>query len=396
MINLEFTQQQVDELKIYYNTELDKILKRANEIKEIIAKFDGKQETTMTPVVIEKKTTLISKEKNENIKSQKVEVDKQSRSSMILDILLRKNKPMTIREIVKGLNPQLNISPKELKKSYNHVEQNLFKLRKVENKVRSIKKDGAREKLYGLIEWNNKPSKQNKPLQEEKQKNDIKTTARLSKKTTPLRIQNKELPVITYNEWANIVTGLLNKEQKLLQAKDFLPAAIKYYNVSDNRKKEIRNRLSPILTRLIRDDKTKTIKKDKINGRLYGLPEWFDKNGELKSTFNEETKNIKNEKNTKQSRGKSVWLAFILDTIKGHNKILSAKHIVDLAMDKFKISNEKYTQIRVLLANNISSLENKKGIIKSSKIKGDRANYYGLSEWFNENGNLKSEYKTDV
>src|SRR3989339_537585 len=189
MINLEFTQQQVDELKIYYNTELDKILKRANEIKEIIAKFDGKQETTMTPVVIEK---------NENIKSQKVEVDKQSRSSMILDILLRKNKPMTIREIVKGLNPQLNISPKELKKSYNHVEQNLFKLRKVENKVRSIKKDGAREKLYGLIEWNNKPSKQNKPLQEEKQKNDIKTTARLSKKTTPLRIQNKELPVMVY------------------------------------------------------------------------------------------------------------------------------------------------------------------------------------------------------
>lgn len=278
MINIDLTLQQVEELKSFYINELDKIQKRADEIRGILEKFKIKPGSIAKSQIPAVKTEIgypslwekPKAEKQKIITPQK-ETDKQTKwGNMILELLQEKQKPLSVQKIVKTFEKQINIPKTDLKKAISGIQQSLHRLRTYNNKIQSIKRKGKKEKLYGLTEWANK---------------DKNFTSRRNISKTIVKQAGKPPLNYTYN-WPEFIKKILNKTRRILTAKEFLKYAMNYYNIPVSQKNNTRGKLSPALSRLEKITKTlKSFKKKGMTGRSYGLSEWFDGDGNLIPEF---------------------------------------------------------------------------------------------------------------
>jgi len=279
MVNIELTPLQVEELKNFYTNELDKIQKRADEIREILEKLVNKPEPIANrKVVIQKKEKQPKPEKQIIIIPLK-KTNKQSKwSDKILELLKEKQKPLSIKEIVKYFEKQINIPKTDLKKTVIAIQQSLFRLRTHNKKIQNIKRAGKAGKLYGLTEWTDKSVI---PLKNAKEENTQQIKKINQKPKTIIKRDNKPPLTLTYN-WPKFIFETLNKTKRVLSAKDLLKYAMVYYSLPKLEKATTRVKLASALSRSEKITKSlKTCKKEGQAGRFYGLPEWFGGDNKL-------------------------------------------------------------------------------------------------------------------
>lgn len=275
MVNIELTSQQAEELKNFYVIELEKIQKRADEIKGLLIKLN----TSSVPIATST-TKQVSEKTHKKITVQNIKeitLHKESEAhnpkwgDFIIQVLQEKQKPLTRKAITKLYEKHYNTNISKSNRS--GLEQALARLRVRNKKIQSIKTEGKKEALYGLTEWEVKPIKKTVTTKIVKVKKDNPKTA--IKPT----IQSPEKNTLS---WPNFILETLNKTKRVMSLKEFLQQAIVAFNIPKHRIESARNSLSPMLSYLVRKSKTlKTVTKEGQAGRSYGISKWFDDDDKL-------------------------------------------------------------------------------------------------------------------
>jgi len=100
-------------------------------------------------------------------------------------------------------------------------------------------------------------------------------------------------------------------------------------------------------------------------------------------------------KSLKQDIGgeKIKWNNLIIDVFKTNNRLLKSKDLTFEVLQKLQLPEDEMNRTRMAVATNLTKLTKyDKKILKYSR-EGEKIAYYGLAEWFNEDGSLKSEYQ---
>jgi hypothetical protein len=98
----------------------------------------------------------------------------------------------------------------------------------------------------------------------------------------------------------------------------------------------------------------------------------------------------------KRKRKLSEWDEFVLDTLKKSNTALISSELLDKAekKNKRKSGSDKLTDIQLKRKLNqvLHKLANKRGAIVKTQYEG-KGFAYGLPEWYDDDGHLKSEFQ---
>ncbi|MGB4327876.1 MAG: hypothetical protein WBJ36_03255 [Tenuifilum sp.] len=90
---------------------------------------------------------------------------------------------------------------------------------------------------------------------------------------------------------------------------------------------------------------------------------------------------------------KIKWNNLIIDIFKSNDKLLQAKDLTVGALEKLQLPEVEKDRTRMAVATNLTKLTKyEKKILKYTRP-DDKIAYYGLAEWFNEDGTLKPEYQ---
>jgi hypothetical protein len=268
MTTIDFTNEQVEELISFYKLELEKNIKRVIEIKGILAMLESTPKQSNKQVVQEIKpkkkiAETASVESNKNIKW----------SDSIIELLKEKQKPLPLKEIIKTLAIQKNIPKSDLKKTNYAIQQSIYRLRTINNKIQSTKIAGKKEKLFSLTELSKNTN-----------------TEQIIEKQKPIakpKIKPADTPQVKgkYN-WQGFIKDTLENKKRVLNLSEFVNVALKHFELKNSEKSRTKANLAPVLTKLVRKDKTlKTTLQRGKNGRSYGLKAWFDESGNLVSLY---------------------------------------------------------------------------------------------------------------
>ena len=130
-----------------------------------------------------------------------------------------------------------------------------------------------KEKLYGLIEWQNEPTLKTKP---EKKVREIKTEFKI----------DKPLSDDTFHNWPKFIIDTLNRTKRVMTPKEFLNYAITAFSIPKYEEDKAKKNVAPTLSYLTHKNKTlKTTIKKGQKVKSYGLSTWFNDAGELIPDF---------------------------------------------------------------------------------------------------------------
>jgi hypothetical protein len=261
MLKIELTPQQVQELKEIYSRELDNLHKRAEEIREFLSKLEVKPTDVSTPY---EKPSIVTTPHEEPIKKIP------SWSNFIFEVLKVQQKPLSLNTIVKLYRKEYGIKEQLPKNSIKSLRQSLFLLRTKKKQIQSIALQDKKEKLYGLIEWQNEPILKSKPEKKLKPKKEA--------------IDNIVKPQVadTSHNWTQFIIDTLNKTKRVMTPKEFLNYAVTAFSIPKHDEDQARKNLSPTLSYLAHKNKSlKTTIKKGQKGKCYGLSTWFNDEGEL-------------------------------------------------------------------------------------------------------------------
>jgi hypothetical protein len=250
MVNIVLTPQQAEELKSFYVIELEKIQKRADEIKGILNKLTVQPELIKTPATKQVKEKT---EKKISLKNQKeITLHKETEKntpqwgSFIIQVLQEKQKPLSRQGIAKLYEQHYNTKITNYKNIMNTIAQALYWLRVKNKKIVSIQKAGVKGKLYGLAEWGANPVNKTVTAKIPKAK---KNKQSQRKQKTIVKPDNKPPINSTYN-WPEFIKETLNKQKRILNAKELLQYAMKHFELPAHEMISTRGKLSPALSRL--------------------------------------------------------------------------------------------------------------------------------------------------
>ena len=100
---------------------------------------------------------------------------------------------------------------------------------------------------------------------------------------------------------------------------------------------------------------------------------------------------------TGKSRGrKAIWTEFILNTLKEKDSPLLASSLTRVAMDHFNTSEADKDKVRLAIAGGLTKLTNKDNVLKSHTVTGIRGSFFGLNDWFDQEGKLLERYQGKV
>ena len=267
MVNIELTPQQAEELKNFYISELDKLLKRSDVIKEIINKLDTEHAHIRLPETMQlkeqtpKEITSLDETETKNPKWIK----------FVVQILQEQQKPLSSKAIIKLYQKRYKISNAELKTSKYNLAQALYILRVKTKEVQSIKTVGKKEKLYGLIDWTDKSLPGTK----------INTKTQQSIPDTAIELDTTASSNFSV-KWPPFIKEILTKQNRVLSANEILLYAMKHFEIPADKKRTTRGSLSPTLSYLKKNGRLiNSMQKVGVRGVSYGLLEWFDEDGKL-------------------------------------------------------------------------------------------------------------------
>jgi hypothetical protein len=256
MVNIELSAQQADELKNFYVSELEKILKRADVIRELLSKLDIEHAHIKLP-----ETTQVKEQAPKEIITLAETGTKIPKwVDFIIQTFQEEQRPLSIKELLKLYEKQYKIS----KNSQSAMRQALFVMRTKTKQIKSISTTGTTEKLYSLSEWADKSvlnTKMGKP-----------DTAIEPDKTTTSKFKY---------HWPQFIQETLNQQKRTLSLKEFVKYAMKHFEIPADKMKSIRGSIAPAISNLGKSNTIKSVQKKGFRGVSYGLAEWFDYNGDL-------------------------------------------------------------------------------------------------------------------
>lgn len=282
MVNIELTQQQADELKDFYAIELEKIQRRTDEIKGLLNKLGtgpldiSKPVTSLTKVRLD--TIVTDQQQKESVESMTGKTKNLKWSNYIIKVLKEQNKPMTIKQIIKSFEKQNDIDLSSSNDPFYAVTQALNRLRVKNNLIYNKRIKGKRDRLFGLVEWNDKSDSVTKTAKAKK----IEPIKKVNQKSETIIDLDKKRPLNVPYNWPKFIFETLTKTKRVLSAKDLLKYAMVFYNLPKIEMATIRVKLAAALSRQEKIVKSlRTCKKDNQVGRFFGLPDWFDGNNKL-------------------------------------------------------------------------------------------------------------------
>jgi hypothetical protein len=90
---------------------------------------------------------------------------------------------------------------------------------------------------------------------------------------------------------------------------------------------------------------------------------------------------------------KSRWTTTIAELLEAQNKLLSSRAIVDEIMKKQNIPAADYSKTRSIVAGSLSDLVLETKKLKTVPLPGQKGKLYGLTEWFDDKGNVLDKSK---
>lgn len=286
MKSIEFTEREIEELKIFYQNEFGKTLERLESIKGILNKFDaneGKIEEKQELSNHLESNELENKIKPETFK-KKWKENKSKWQSFILELLIQHNRPIKFDDIVEEAIYKFKIPEDKFKNVRQAITNSSFRLRTQHKKIRNFKVQGITGKYYGLTNWFDKDEKLKEQYQD-------KLTPVLIEKTKTQKIRTKKV-IRKKPIWVPFVLNTIKENDTLLQSKTLTKIAIEKFKVKESDNQKTRRSVSTTLKD--QEKKTKKLKSysiDGVRGKYYGLPEWFDNKGELSEKYKEKIMN---------------------------------------------------------------------------------------------------------
>lgn len=275
MTTITFAAHELEELKKFYQTELDKATQRVEDIKSILNKFGATTETKsefkprgFAAIPIEKVKEIASLGGKSSHGGGRPSHTKRNRKTktipwkkFIPKLLKTENRYLNINDFTNAAIEKFKLYDKD--KTYHILSVTLPRMTKM-GVLQTSKKEGQTIKFYGLPSWTRKEP-------------EIST-----KKIAPDGeiVETKENPVQNQNKinrrskkivipWKKFIPQQI-KENGSLTIYDFADAAMKKYHYPD-REKLIRT-LSPTLSRMLKIGKLTFDRKPGQKTHLYGLP----------------------------------------------------------------------------------------------------------------------------
>jgi hypothetical protein len=288
MANIELTSQQIEELKSFYTAELERIQARTAEIKGLLEQLKEKGERVPAAArkqVREKAPKKIARKEHKEGAGQKEAEGKGPRwTSFILDTLQEIQKPLSRKEIARLYDQQHHTRIASSKNAMAAIAQALFWLRVKNKKIQSLGAQGKREKLYGLTEW---PAEvyetalASMPVKKIKEKK-----ARKPRKPRAAAKPKVKVALHPAIDWLNFIKETLIKTRRVMTANEILRYAVSNFQIPDFQVKPTRSNLLSTLSKLGKNPENfKTVQKENVRGKSYGLPEWFNEDGQLIPEF---------------------------------------------------------------------------------------------------------------
>lgn len=90
---------------------------------------------------------------------------------------------------------------------------------------------------------------------------------------------------------------------------------------------------------------------------------------------------------------KIKWNDLIIDIFKTNDKLLQAKDLTIAVLEKLQLPEVEKNRTRMAVATNLTKLSKYENKILKYYRPNNKIAYYGLAEWFHEDGTLKPEYQ---
>jgi len=101
----------------------------------------------------------------------------------------------------------------------------------------------------------------------------------------------------------------------------------------------------------------------------------------------------KKEKPAKKESKQFKWSEFVFETLKKNKRVMSAREFIKFASVHFDATKENQDMVKRNLPPILSRLERITKTLKTTKKRGSVGRFYGLPEWFSEDGKLIVLYK---
>ena len=341
MKTIPLTDNEINHIKEVYSQELERLQKRAHEISSILKKLQGKAET-------------IAEEKK---------VDKIAAKAAVTG--------------KRKYNKKNAVVSANTEKKDNNTEQKTKGKRGRPAKIKTAAKADAKTEAKIIKKRGRKPNAV-KPLKAAKATKATKATkpakvAKTSKATA--KTAKVKTKAVKAEKTAKAKTGKTAKTSKTAKTAK-VSKAVKTAKTSKPAKaaKTVKTAKATKTAKAVKP--TKAIKTAKTAKTVKPVAE-KGKRGRKKS------------ENSKKSR----WTTTIIELLEGQGKLLSSRAIVDEVMKSQSIPTTDYSKTRSIIAGSLSDLVLETKRLKTIPIRGQKGNLYGLTQWFDNSGNLLDKNK---
>ncbi|HNY08581.1 MAG TPA: hypothetical protein PKO42_01725 [Tenuifilaceae bacterium] len=93
---------------------------------------------------------------------------------------------------------------------------------------------------------------------------------------------------------------------------------------------------------------------------------------------------------------KVKWIDLIQDILRSKQNLMLANSLTVEAMERLGIDESDRDRVRMAVATNLTRLTKNLKLVVKFKPEGSTNYFYGLTEWFDEGGNLKSEFQNKL
>lgn len=271
MKNIPFTETEIKEIKDHYSQELDKLQKRANEIRGILGKMEGsKVEIISTPEPVKEKVNIKEK-KNLSKKAVKVVPSTTSVAPLASNAAAGVNK--------KGRKPAVKAIEKKAVKTVEKVAKKPV-LKAVKPVVKPIEAKAAKKAVVTKVVTTKESKRALKSAKAEiaKAKIDSKKSESNGKKGRKKSADSKK------SQYESFILNLISKQGKLLSSKAIFDAVEKEFKVTAADYSKMKATVTVILSKEKANGQLKDMNQTGTKAKLYGISEWFDDKGKLKDS----------------------------------------------------------------------------------------------------------------
>jgi len=204
--------------------------------------------------------------------------------------------------------------------------------------------------------------------------------------------------------WEDLVIKRLRHIDKPLTYEELTDEIMTFGNIPEKKRKSTKRAIVAVIFRL----RNRKVKLNTFSigtkEKYIALKRWFDTNGEIKEQYRElltakpKIKKAKRKSNptskvaVSKNENRLTWTEYVLEMLRLEDKPLLVKTMTERAMQHFNIDKKLFGKTRVAVARSMSQLDKKDNKVNRHILNGTVAGYYGLTDWFNEAGDLKKEY----